>query len=88
MPARDAAALARLRAVMLSDMGLLAAGAEPGWQDKAEAWFAQRLHGESDFAAFVVQEQHLGVVSCAAGACDRHARGRATPAACRASSST
>jgi hypothetical protein len=34
----DAAALARLREVMLSDMGMLAAGTDPGWRDKAEAW--------------------------------------------------
>lgn len=41
--AADAAALTRLREVMLSDMGMLAAGADPGWRDKAEEWFAQRL---------------------------------------------
>jgi hypothetical protein len=35
--AADAAALTSLRAVMLSDMGMLAAGADSGWQDKAEA---------------------------------------------------
>ena len=35
--AADAAALTRLREVMLSDMGMLAAGADPGWRDKAEA---------------------------------------------------
>jgi ribosomal protein S18 acetylase RimI-like enzyme len=61
--AADAAALTRLRAVMLSEMGMLAAGADPGWQDKAEAWFAQ----------------DLGVVSCAAGVCDRHAPGPGNP---------
>jgi len=41
--AADAAALTSLRELMLSDMGMLAAGADPGWRDKAEAWFAQRL---------------------------------------------
>jgi hypothetical protein len=33
----DAAALTRLREAMLSDMGMLVAGADPGWRDKAEA---------------------------------------------------
>jgi len=40
--AADVAALTRLREVMLSDMGMLTAGADPGCRDKAEAWFAQR----------------------------------------------
>ena len=75
----DAAALTRLRAVMLSDMGMLAAGADPGWQDKAEAWFAQRLDDADDFAAFVTEDLDLGVVSCAAGVCDRHAPGPGNP---------
>jgi hypothetical protein len=68
----DAAALTRLREAMLSDMGMLAAGADPGWRDKAEAWFARRLDGKDDFAAFVLEHPDLGVVSCAAGVCDRH----------------
>lgn len=75
----DAAALTRLRAVMLSDMGMLAAGADPGWQDKAEAWFAQRLDDERDFAAFVIEDLDLGMVSCVAGVCDRHAPGPGNP---------
>jgi len=76
--AADAAALTRLRAVMLSDMGMLAAGTDPGWRDKAEAWFAQRLD-DNDFAAFVIEALGLGVVSCAAGVCDRHAPGPGNP---------
>jgi hypothetical protein len=63
--AADAAALTRLREVMLSEMGMLAAGADPGWRDKAEAWFAQRLDSKDDFAAFVIEDPDLGVVSCA-----------------------
>ena len=47
----DAAALTRLREAMLSDMGMLAAGADPGWREKAEAWFARRLDDKDDFAA-------------------------------------
>jgi ribosomal protein S18 acetylase RimI-like enzyme len=77
--AADAAALTRLREVMLSDMGMLAAGADPGWRDKAEAWFAQRLDDKTDFAAFVIEHPDLGVVSCAAGVCDRHAPGPGNP---------
>jgi GNAT superfamily N-acetyltransferase len=75
----DAAALTRLREAMLSDMGMLAAGADPGWRDKAEAWFARRLDDKDDFAAFVVEHPDLGVVSCAAGVCDRHAPGPGNP---------
>jgi GNAT superfamily N-acetyltransferase len=60
-------------------MGMLPAGADPGWQDKAEAWFAQRLDDKDDFAAFVIEDLDLGVVSCAAGVCDRHAPGPGNP---------
>jgi GNAT superfamily N-acetyltransferase len=77
--AADAAALTRLREVMLSDMGMLAAGADPSWRDKAEAWFARRLDAKDDFAAFVVERPDLGVVSCAAGVCDQHAPGPGNP---------
>ena len=77
--AADAAALTRLREVMLSEMGMLAAGADPGWRDKAEAWFARRLDGKDDFAAFVIEDPDLGVVSCAAGVCDQHAPGPGNP---------
>jgi ribosomal protein S18 acetylase RimI-like enzyme len=77
--AADAAALTRLRGVMLSDMGMLAPGADAGWRDKAEAWFAQRLDDKDDFAAFVIELLDLGVVSCAAGVCDQHAPGPGNP---------
>jgi ribosomal protein S18 acetylase RimI-like enzyme len=75
----DAAALTELREVMLSDMGMLVDGTDPGWRDKAEAWFAGRLDDKDDFAAFVVEQPDLGVVSCAAGVCDRHAPGPGNP---------
>jgi GNAT superfamily N-acetyltransferase len=77
--AADAAALTRLREVMLSEMGMLAAGADPAWRDKAEAWFARRLNDKDDFAAFVIEDPDLGVVSCAAGVCDQHAPGPGNP---------
>jgi GNAT superfamily N-acetyltransferase len=77
--AADAAALTRLREAMLSDMGMLAAGADPGWRDKAQAWFARRLDDKEDFAAFVIEHPGLGVVSCAAGTCDQHAPGPGNP---------
>jgi GNAT superfamily N-acetyltransferase len=77
--AADAAALTSLRELMLSDMGMLAAGGDPGWRDKAEAWFARRLDDKDDFAAFVIEDPGLGVVSCAAGVCDRHAPGPGNP---------
>jgi GNAT superfamily N-acetyltransferase len=77
--AADAAALTRLREVMLSDMGRLPAGTDPGWRDKAQAWFAGRLEDKDDFAAFVIDHPDLGVVSCAAGVCDKHAPGPHNP---------
>ena len=77
--AADAAALTRLRELMLSDMGTLAAGTDPSWRDKAQAWFARRLDDKDDFAAFVIEDPGLGVVSCAAGVCDRHAPGPGNP---------
>ncbi|MGW5668925.1 GNAT family N-acetyltransferase [Micromonospora sp. NPDC003776] len=76
--AADAAALTRVREVMLSEMGMLTTG-DPGWRDKAEAWFARRLDDKDDFAAFVIDHPDLGVVSCAAGVCDRHAPGPGNP---------
>jgi ribosomal protein S18 acetylase RimI-like enzyme len=77
--AADAAALTRLREVMLAEMGMLDPGAGPGWRDQAEAWFARRLGDQDDFAAFVVEDPGRGVVSCAAGVCDRHAPGPGNP---------
>ena len=77
--AADAAALTSLRELMLSDMGMLANRGEPAWRVKAEAWFARRLDDEDDFAAFVIEDPGRGVVSCAAGVCDRHAPGPGNP---------
>ena len=71
--AADAGALTRLRALMLSDMGSLTEGTDPRWHDVTEEWFARRLRDEKDFAAFVIDDPDLGVVSCAVGVCDRHA---------------
>ena len=81
--AADAAGLTRLREVMLSDMGMLTTGADPGWRDEAEAWFARRLDDRDDFAAFVIEHPDLGVASCAAGVCDRHAPGPGNPGGVR-----
>jgi GNAT superfamily N-acetyltransferase len=71
--ASDAAALTRLRALMLSDMGRLNQGSDPHWRGVTEAWFARRLCDGTDFAAFVIDDPDLGVVSCAVGICDEHA---------------
>jgi GNAT superfamily N-acetyltransferase len=77
--AADAAALTRLRELMLSDMGMLKAGADASWRDKAAEWFAQRLEDKDNFAAFVIEHLDFGVVSCAAGVCDQHAPGPGNP---------
>lgn len=73
--AGDAAALTRLRAVMLTDMGYLTGDSDPAWRDKAEEWFAERLPDVGGFAVFVVDDPETGVVSCAAGLCEWHAPG-------------
>jgi GNAT superfamily N-acetyltransferase len=77
--AADAAALTRLRAQMLGDMGLLTEGSDPRWRDSAEAWFTRRLAGAADFAAFVIDDPEHGVVSCAVGFCDDHAPSPGSP---------
>ena len=77
--AGDAAALTRLREIMLADMGAISPDTDPAWRDLAEAWFAERLEDKEDFAAFVIEQPGLGVVSCAAGVCDRHAPGPGNP---------
>ncbi|MGW2035607.1 GNAT family N-acetyltransferase [Streptomyces sp. NPDC001811] len=67
----DAAALVRLRALMLEDMGL--STQETPWRHAALEWFTERLGDTQNFAAFVVDDPHLGPVSNAVGICDRHA---------------
>jgi GNAT superfamily N-acetyltransferase len=71
----DAAALVRLRALMLSEMGMPTDDHGTFWRENTEKWFTQRLRGGQEFAAFVVDDPELGVVSCAAGLCDWHAPG-------------
>lgn len=75
----DAAALVRLRAVMLEDMGASAGGEDAPWRAAAEEWFGRRLREPEGFAAFVADDPDLGVVSCAAGTCDSHAPGPTNP---------
>ena len=71
--AGDEKALTRLRAQMLTDMGRLNEGSDPRWHRVTEEWFARRLSDEKNFAAFVIDDPDLGVVSCAVGVCDDHA---------------
>jgi ribosomal protein S18 acetylase RimI-like enzyme len=71
----DAAALVRLRALMLAAMGVDVGPEDARWRGAAEDWFAERLAATGEFAAFVVDDPALGVVSNAVGACDRHAPG-------------
>lgn len=71
----DADALVRLRAVMLDAMGTRVGGHDAPWRARARTWFTERLAATGEFAAFVVDDPELGVVSNAAGACDRHAPG-------------
>jgi ribosomal protein S18 acetylase RimI-like enzyme len=61
----DALALVRLRAVMCEAMGEDRLGDE--WRDGAQRWFAGVLADPDRFAAFVVDDPELGVVSGAAG---------------------
>lgn len=71
----DAADLTRLRARMLTDMGRSVGEDDDPWRASAEAWFADRLAHEQEFAAFVVDDPDDGVVACSAGICDFHAPG-------------
>ncbi|SFF44591.1 Ribosomal protein S18 acetylase RimI [Actinacidiphila alni] len=71
----DAEALVRLRALMLEAMGTRVGGQDAPWRARARTWFAERLAATDEFAAFVVDDPELGVVSNAVGTCDRHAPG-------------
>jgi ribosomal protein S18 acetylase RimI-like enzyme len=71
----DAAALVRLRALMLGDMGVPVGADGAPWRGEALDWFAERLADKQEFAAFVVDDPELGVVSSAVGSCDHHAPG-------------
>jgi GNAT superfamily N-acetyltransferase len=73
----DVEALVRLRGVMLAAMGTRTGGDDAPWRARARTWFAERLAATGEFAAFVVDDPELGVVSNAVGACDRHAPGPA-----------
>lgn len=71
----DAEALVQLRAVMLAAMGTRIGADDAPWRERARTWFAERLAATGEFAAFVVDDPELGVVSNAVGTCDRHAPG-------------
>jgi len=71
----DAPALVRLRAVMFDAMGIPAGGTDAAWRTAAEAWFRAQLEQPACFAAFVVDDPLLGVVSAACGICDARAPG-------------
>ncbi len=71
----DAAALVALRALMMQDMGRDDGDPQAPWRALAQDWFAERLRRPDEFAAFVVEDPQLGVVSSAVGVCDRHAPG-------------
>ena len=73
--AADAADLVRLRAQMLTDMGRAAGDDTDPWRARAEGWFADRLVRGREFASFVIDDPHDGVVACSAGICDFHAPG-------------
>ncbi|MBX6383049.1 MAG: GNAT family N-acetyltransferase [Microbispora sp.] len=81
--AADAAALVRLRVVMMEDMGADVGDESAPWRAAAEEWFARRLRDPEHFAAFVADDPELGVVSCAAGVCDPHAPAPANPSGLR-----
>ena len=71
----DAEALVGLRAMMFRAMGVEIGPADAPWRAEAREWFAERLADRADFAAFVVDDPELGVVSNAVGGCDHHAPG-------------
>ncbi|MCW2870820.1 N-acetyltransferase [Actinacidiphila oryziradicis] len=71
--AADVPALVHLRVLMLDAMGVQTGGPDSAWRRAAELWFTERLRHPEEFAAFVVDDPELGVVSSAVGMCDRHA---------------
>lgn len=71
----DVPALVRLRAVMFDAMDIPAGGTDAAWRTAAEAWFRAQLEQPASFAAFVVEDPLLGVVSAACGICDVRAPG-------------
>lgn len=75
----DVPALVRMRALMLSDMGLDTGDERAPWRAASARWFADRMPLSDKFAAFLVEDPELGVVACAVGACDAHAPSPANP---------
>jgi len=75
----DVPALVRLRALMLSDMGMETGGEDAAWRAASARWFIERLRTPDTFAAFVVDDPELGPVSSAVGACYTHAPSPANP---------
>lgn len=75
----DVPALVRLRALMLADMGMDTGDGLAPWRAASAQWFAERIPRPDEFAAFLVDDPELGVVSCAVGACDAHAPSPANP---------
>lgn len=84
----DIAALVRLRARMLADMGVDVGDEEAVWRSHAADWFAARIDRDDAFAAFVVDDPELGVVACAVGRATRTPRVRTVRAGCAAMSPT
>lgn len=70
----DAPALVRLRGLMLRAMGLDTGPQDAPWRRAAEQWYAEQLARPEEFAAFVVDDPELGVVSSAVGGLDRQLR--------------
>ncbi|MFF1844122.1 GNAT family N-acetyltransferase [Streptomyces sp. NPDC058232] len=75
----DVPALVRMRALMLSDMGMQTGDADAPWRAASALWFSERLRLPDEFAAFLVTDPELGVVASAVGACDVHAPSPADP---------
>ncbi|MFI5772630.1 hypothetical protein ACIA74_29775 [Streptomyces sp. NPDC051658] len=70
-------ALVRLRGLIPAEVGVETGVPDAPWRTASAEWFAERLRHPSVFAAFLVDDPALGVVSSAAGTCDRHAPGPA-----------
>ncbi|MFJ7200166.1 MULTISPECIES: GNAT family N-acetyltransferase [unclassified Streptomyces] len=73
----DVSALVRLRGLMLDEMGVETGGPDAPWRAASARWFTERLRHPGLFAAFLVDDPALGVVSSAVGTCHMHAPGPA-----------
>ncbi|MFY1634165.1 GNAT family N-acetyltransferase [Solwaraspora sp. WMMB335] len=79
----DAPDLLRLRILMMQAIGAAVGDETAPWRVNATDWFTRALHDPGTFAAFVVEDPRHGIVSNAAGLCERFVPGPKDPTGLR-----